>query len=139
MYAGGEIVSVFTEGGSDLSAGLYYFHNDHLGSPWLITDSSKVEVQRLSYDAWGRRRDPNNWNSYSNLSAMKFDRGYTGQEHLDMFDLINMNARLYDPVLGRFLSVDPYVQAPDFSQAYNRYTYSMNNPLLYSDQDGEFA
>ncbi len=139
IYAGGEIVSVFTEGGSDLSAGLYYFHNDHLGSPWLITDSSKVEVQRLSYDAWGRRRDPNNWNSYSNLSAMKFDRGYTGQEHLDMFDLINMNARLYDPVLGRFLSVDPYVQAPDFSQAYNRYTYAMNNPLMYSDPDGEFA
>jgi RHS repeat-associated protein len=55
-----------------------------------------------------------------------------------MFGLINMNARLYDPVLGRFLSPDPYVQAPDFSQNFNRYSYSLNNPLKYTDPSGEF-
>jgi RHS repeat-associated protein len=55
-----------------------------------------------------------------------------------MFGLINMNARLYDPVLGRFLSSDPYVQAPEFSQNFNRYSYCLNNPLMYVDQDGEF-
>lgn len=139
IYAGGEIAAVYTEGHPDLTAGLYYFHNDHIGSPWLITNSSKTEVQRLSYDAWGRRRDANNWSSYANLPAMKFDRGYTGHEHLDMFDLVNMNARLYDPVLGRFLSADPFVQTPDFSQAYNRYSYANNNPLMYKDPNGELA
>jgi RHS repeat-associated protein len=65
-------------------------------------------------------------------------RGYTGHEHLPMFGLINMNARLYDPVLGRFLAPDPYVQAPDFSQSFNRYSYCLNNPLMYVDEDGEF-
>lgn len=50
-----------------------------------------------------------------------------------------MNARLYDPVLGRFLSPDPYVQLPDFSQNFNRYTYGLNNPLLYTDPSGEYA
>jgi hypothetical protein len=48
-----------------------------------------------------------------------------------------MNARLYDPVLGRFLSPDPYVQAPDFSQSLNRYSYCLNNPLMYVDPAGE--
>ena len=49
----------------------------------------------------------------------------------------NANARLYDPVIGRFFSPDPFVQAPDFTQAFNRYSYCMNNPVMYSDPDGE--
>jgi hypothetical protein len=49
-----------------------------------------------------------------------------------------MNARLYDPALGRFLSPDPYVQMPDFSQNFNRYSYCLNNPLIYTDEDGEW-
>lgn len=136
IYAGGEIVAVYTEGSSD--AGMYYFHNDHLGSPWLITNASGNEVQRLSFNAWGRRRDASNWDNYANVPEMKFDRGFTGHEHLDMFGLINMNARLYDPVLGRFLSPDPIVQVPDFTQSYNGYAYAMNNPLSYTDPNGEF-
>jgi hypothetical protein len=48
-----------------------------------------------------------------------------------------MNARLYDASLGRFLSPDPYVQMPDFSQNFNRYSYCLNNPLVYYDKDGE--
>lgn len=65
-------------------------------------------------------------------------RGFTGHEHLDGFGLIHMNARLYDPILGRFLSPDPYVQLPDFTQAMNRYGYCMNRPLCYVDENGEF-
>lgn len=116
---------------------MYYFHNDHLGSPWLITNASGGEVQRLNFNAWGRRRDASNWNNYTNLPEMKFDRGFTGHEHLEMFGLINMNARLYDPVLGRFLSPDPLVQVPDFTQSYNGYSYALNNPLSYKDPNGE--
>ena len=136
IYAGGEIVAVNTEGASD--NGLYYFHNDHLGTPWVITNASGSEVQRLNFNAWGRRRDASDWNNYGNLPDMKFDRGFTGHEHLEMFGLINMNARLYDPVLGRFLSPDPIVQVPDFTQAYNGYSYALNNPLSYTDPNGEF-
>ena len=65
-------------------------------------------------------------------------RGYTGHEHLTEFGLINMNARLYDPILGRFLGIDPYVSTPDFAQGYNRYSYCLNNPLIYTDPSGEF-
>ncbi|WP_302026739.1 RHS repeat domain-containing protein [Parabacteroides johnsonii] len=136
IYGGGQIVAVYTEGASD--AGMYYFHNDHLGSPWLITNASGNEVQRLNFNAWGLRRDATNWDNYSDLPEMKFDRGFTGHEHLEMFGLINMNARLYDPLLGRFLSPDPIIQVPEFTQSYNGYSYALNNPLSYTDPNGEF-
>ena len=55
------------------------------------------------------------------------------------FGLVNMNGRLYDPALGRFLSPDNYVQLPDFSQSFNRYSYCLNNPLKYTDPSGELA
>ena len=52
------------------------------------------------------------------------------------FGLVNLNARLYDPMLGRFISPDNFVQCPDFSQNYNRYAYCINNPLKFSDPSG---
>lgn len=87
----------------------------------------------------GRLRNPATQTVYAQGSepALFLARGYTGHEHLAWFGLVNMNARLYDPLLGRFLSPDPYVQAPDFTQNFNRYTYCVNNPLVYIDQDGE--
>jgi hypothetical protein len=47
-----------------------------------------------------------------------------------------MNGRVYDPELGRFMSADPFVQAPYNSQSYNRYSYTFNNPLSYTDPSG---
>lgn len=54
------------------------------------------------------------------LNSIGFRRGYTGHEMLPEFGLINMNGRMYDPLLGRFLSPDNYVQMPDYSQNFNR-------------------
>lgn len=51
--------------------------------------------------------------------------------------LIDMNAQLYDPMLGHFLSPDPHIQSPDCPQNYNSYTYYLNNPLRYTDPTGE--
>ena len=69
--------------------------------------------------------------------ALFADRGFTGHEFLSDFNLYNMNGRLYDPVLGRFLSPDPYIADPSFTQSYNRYSYVLNNPLKYNDPTGE--
>jgi RHS repeat-associated protein len=110
-----------------------------LGSITHIATSSGSVVQELSYDAWGRLRNPVTQQAYTPGSepALFLGRGYTGHEHLPWFGLINMNARLYDPALGRFLSPDPFVQAPDFSQNFNRYSYCLNNPFRYTDPSGE--
>ncbi|HEY9123379.1 MAG TPA: RHS repeat-associated core domain-containing protein, partial [Bacteroidales bacterium] len=66
----------------------------------------------------------------------RFDCGHTGHEMLCGFGLINMNGRLYDPGLQRFLSPDNVVQAPDNGQNYNRYSYCLNNPLRYTYPSG---
>jgi len=59
-------------------------------------------------------------------------------DNLAAFGIINMNGRLYDPNTASFFSPDPYVQAPDNTQNFNRYAYCLNNPLMYTDPDGEF-
>jgi RHS repeat-associated protein len=66
------------------------------------------------------------------------ERGYTGHEHLPEFGLINMNGRMYDPLIGRMLSPDPFVQGVG-TQGYNGYSYARNNPLSYTDPTGEVA
>jgi len=58
-------------------------------------------------------------------------------EHYPELKIINMNGRLYDPVIGRFFSPDKYVANSSFSQDFNRYSYARNNPLKYSDPSGE--
>lgn len=119
---------------------VYNILRDHLGSITHIIAQDGSLVQELSYDAWGRLRDPATQQVYDpdKEPELFLGRGYTGHEHLQEFGLVNMNARLYDAALGRFLSPDPYVQMPDFSQNFNRYSYCMNNPLCYVDKDGKF-
>lgn len=108
---------------------IYYICDDHLGSFRKIITTTGQRVFEATYDAWGRQTITKN--------DIGFLRGYTGHEMMPEYGLINMNGRLYDPVLGRFLSPDNYVQLPDFSQNFNRYSYCLNNPLKYTDPSGE--
>ncbi len=110
----------------------HYTLKDHQGNLTATVHGNAVE--RLGYDAWGRRRNPVGF-GYGNVSHT-FDRGYTLHEHYDDFGLINMNGRLYDPVLGRMLSPDIAVQDGHNAQAYNRYSYCFNNPLRFTDPSG---
>jgi RHS repeat-associated protein len=108
-----------------------------LGSLLAVTNATGAVVMEQNFDAWGRNRNTTDW-TYNNIAAPTLawqTRGYTGHEHLPVFGLINMNGRLYDPLLGRMLSPDNYTHGG--SQGYNRYTYAMNNPLKYTDPDGQ--
>ena len=118
---------------------MYYTYTDHLGSIVAVTNHNASVIEKQSFDAWGQSRNPNTWEPETgNKQLVTGNRGYTGHEHLTEFGLINMNGRLYDPVLGRMLSPDNYIQAPDFSQNFNRYSYVVNNPLRYTDPSGEY-
>jgi len=119
-----------------------YQHKDHLGSTDVMTDESGAIVpnSRSSFDAWGARRN-SNWTDTGNfgINMISLDtRGFTGHEHDDEIGLINMNARMYDAKLGRFLSPDTFVQFPYSTQGMNRYTYVNNNPISYTDPSGHF-
>ena len=131
---------------SGTSSQWYTVLTDHLGSiTTLVRESDGLKFE-LSYDAWGNRRNPATWTNYSgNLpdfiaitdSDFITDRGFTGHEQLDMFGLINMNGRVYDPVASRFLSPDSFIQTPELALNYNGYVYCLNNPLIYTDPTGE--
>lgn len=108
----------------------YIVTKDVLGSVVSIYGGDGKQVFSATYDAWGKQT--------VTMNKIGFIRGYCGHEMLNDYQIINMNGRLYDPVLGRFLSPDNYVQTPDFSQNYNRYSYCLNNPLKYTDPSGEF-
>ncbi len=108
---------------------------DNLGSITHVVDTAGTVLQEMSYSAWGLLRDPATLEPYGPDAQpeLLLGRGYTGHEHLPWFGLLNMNARLYEPAVGRFLSPDPMVQAPDNTQNYNRYSYCLNNPMKYVD------
>ena len=118
-----------------------YLHHDQLGSIIAITSSAGVVVERLAYDPWGKRRFASGTNTgaadtLDAITGQTIDRGFTMHEHIDEMGIINMNGRIYDPLIGRFMSADPYIQAPSDLQSFNRYAYVRNNPLNLTDPSG---
>jgi RHS repeat-associated protein len=84
-----------------------YFHTDHLGSISVLTDENGLVVERLSYDAWGKRRNPNGTDDTTGSITSQTTRGFTGEEQLSAAGLVHLNGRVYDPLLARFTSADP--------------------------------
>lgn len=121
----------------------YDLLRDYLGSiTHVVNASTGSVVNEYSFDAWGRMRNPSTWVNYapgSDPALFIGGRGFTGHEHLPWFNLINMNGRAFDPLVGMFLSADNYLQNPASTQNFNRYSYCLNNPLKYSDPSGMLA
>src|SRR5581483_1941780 len=113
-----------------------YFHTDHLGSVSVITDENGNVLERLSYDAWGKRRFPNGSDDPSNSITSQTTRGFTGEEQLQVASLVHLNGRVYDSLLARFTSADPTVTDPTNPQGWNRYSYVGNDPLAFTDPNG---
>lgn len=138
-------MALFISKGDNTSAtySYEYLHRDHIGSIVALskgTVGSALDVQWQANGAWGERRFQQWSGPLDNaLIPASTARGFTDHEHLDSVGLIHMNGRVYDPELGRFLSADPFVQAPYNSQSYNRYSYVFNNPLSFTDPSGYSA
>jgi RHS repeat-associated protein len=116
----------------------FYLHRDYQSSILAITNATGAVVEKRMFDPWGAVTQVQDGTG-NNLGILTFfDRGYTGHEHLQSVNLINMNARLYNPTLHRFLEADNYLQDPYNTQNYNRYGYCVNNPLKYTDSTGNF-
>ena len=119
---------------------IYYLHRDHLGSPELITNGSGAQLVKLSFSAYGERRDVD-WDgpissTHLATAANTTRHGFTDHEHLDSVKLIHLGGRVYDPLIGRFLSRDPYIDGVQSSQGANGYAYVWNNPLSNWDPTG---
>ncbi|HLZ09673.1 MAG TPA: RHS repeat-associated core domain-containing protein, partial [Chloroflexota bacterium] len=118
------VAQVISRGGTDT---IQYLHLDHLGSVDTVTDSKGAVVERLKYDPFGQRVTPSQLDQpLASPTPERF--GFTGHEHDDDLGLINMKGRVYDPLLGRFLTSDPFVNELFRGQAYDRFAYVDNNP-----------
>ncbi len=136
-YIGGDAYSAPVVLKSDgTTQNYFYLHRDYQGSIMAITDAVGAVVEKRLYDPWGEVAKVQDGAGNPLAQLTFFDRGYTGHEHLQSVGLINMNARLYDPKVHRFLEADDYLQDPSNTQNYNRYGYCVNNPLKYTDLTG---
>jgi RHS repeat-associated protein len=115
-----------------VGSSVHYYHKDHLGSSALVTDSGGNLVDSIVYEPYGRTRQT------CQITSGDVAYSYTDQEWDAETGLYNYDARLYDPVLGRFIGADSVV--PDWydPQALDRFAYARNNPLKYIDPDGHF-
>ncbi len=119
------------------STSLNWVHTDNLGSVVAVTDSNGNLEESTAYDAWGARRDlAGDSAQLTNYQEVVDNKGYTGQEMLDQLNLVHLNGRVYDPLLGKFISGDPLIADPTNGQNYNRYAYVLNNPTNEVDPTG---
>ncbi len=131
IETGGHTIQIERADGSNIDEPAYLL-TDNLGSTNVILNNYGEVEQRLAFDPWGMRLNVGDNSSVNSVT----NRGYTGHEMDDETGLINMNARVYDPYLGRFLSADPVLPDAYDMQSYNRYAYVLNNPLKYIDPTG---
>ncbi|WP_404823776.1 RHS repeat domain-containing protein [Pseudomonas capsici] len=109
-----------------------YFHNDISGSPLAATDASGNLLWKENYKPYGEKL-----NQAAPSGSNKI--GFHGKAFDDDTGLSYMGARYYDPMLGRFMGVDPVDFQEDSLHSFNRYTFANNNPYKYVDPNGEFA
>ena len=105
-----------------------YSHTDGLGSPVARTDGYGTLISRTRYEPYG----------YTAAGAVS-GIGFTGHVNDADTALVYMQQRYYDPVAGRFLSIDPVTTDAQTGSSFNRYVYANNSPFRYIDPDGRQA
>jgi RHS repeat-associated protein len=109
--------------------GVSYSHTDALGSPVARTNASTQVTSRTRYEPYGATA------AGTNPTGI----GFTGHVNDADTGLVYMQQRYYEPLAGRFLSVDPVTTDFKTGAQFNRYAYVNNNPYKFKDPDGEFA
>lgn len=106
-----------------------YLHTDSLGSPVVHTNQMGAPTKIERYTPYGEPSD----HSYDQ------GPGYTGHVTDSLTGLTYAQQRYYDPMIGRFLSVDPVETNPNNGTSFNRYWYANNNPYSNIDPDGRMC
>jgi RHS repeat-associated protein len=135
VYLDGKQIAETVVGGAT-----QYVHTDALGSPVARTDKDRNVLNRTKfepygYTAAGTKPGP----TVSGLTTTGSNIGFTGHVNDPETDLVYMQQRYYDPIAGRFLSVDPITTDVATGKSFNRYHYGENNPYKYVDRDGRQA
>jgi RHS repeat-associated protein len=125
---------LFTSLSSHAQAVVTFFHNDASGTPMVATDAAGNVVWKESYKPYGEklRNEPASRDGKNKI-------GYAGSPFDASTGLSYMGARYYDPVIGRFMGIDPVGFQENNIHSFNRYAYANNNPYKYIDRNGRSA
>ncbi len=115
------LLSVFAHAGT-----LTYIYTDPLGTPLAEADTNGNITATFDYRPYGSLA----------IGAAPNGPGYTGHVNDPDTGLVYMQARFYDPDIGRFLSIDPVNVSAGNVLTFNRYVYADNNPINKSDPTG---
>jgi RHS repeat-associated protein len=115
----------------DASGDPAYYHLDGLGSVRALSNESGQHTDTYQYAAFGGVRD------HSGSTTQPFQ--FTGEQADPSVGLTYLRARYYDPQLGRFISPDFFPGFAMDPQSANPYPYAQNNPVIYSDPNGDFV
>ncbi|QSX06736.1 hypothetical protein JYG23_04630 [Sedimentibacter sp. zth1] len=141
-YANGEVVaqkmfglkgriSPSKEETINTNGGLMYYEFDGLSSTTALRDRHGDKIEDYRYDVFG--------NIQTGITLPYNLRGYTGHLYDDKASLVYMNARWYNPNVGRFMTEDTYRGNMSNPQSLNQYAYALNNPVNYVDPTGHLA
>jgi len=125
IFAGGSRIA------QKVGTSISYYHQDHLGSSSIVTDSNGNKIEEVYYYPFGGTR--------ADTGSVSMNHKYTSQEFDSETGLYYYNARYYNPSLGRFISPDTIIPDPSNPQAFNRYSYVLNNPIMYTDPSGHWS
>lgn len=122
VYLGGKLIAEH-----NAQAGVRFAHTDALGSPVAWTSASGGLLATVTrYEPYGGTAE----------GPQPASIGFTGHVNDGLTGLVYMQQRYYDPLAGRFLSVDPVTTDAKTGSHFNRYVYAENNPYKYTDPDG---
>jgi len=112
----------------DSTGNLLFYHEDHINSSNVISDASGNQSALYEYDPYGA--------TATHTGATDIKHQFTGKENDSSTKLYYYGARYYDPQLGRFITADWTITNSADPQAFNRYAYARNNPIIYTDPTG---
>ena len=140
VYSSGKLVAEYSTQLST-SPSVNYTTADHLGSPRILTDEFAQVKSRRDFMPFGQELGAN---VGGRTTALKYGSGdnvrqkFTGYQKDTETNLDFGEARMYENCLGRFTAIDPFLASgsPEVPQSFNRFVYSLNSPLQFSDPTG---
>jgi RHS repeat-associated protein len=132
VYLGGKQIAE-----TDANGATQYVHTDALGSPVAHTNAAGAENNRTRFEPYGLTAAGTQPGvAMGGFATTGSALGFTGHVSDPETELVYMQQRYYDPMAGRFLSIDPVVTDANTGGSFNRYVYANNSPYKYIDPDG---
>lgn len=122
IYLGDQLLAMIKPGES-----VYYFHNDHLGTPQILTDGNGSITWKATYTPFGE--------AVASIQTVENPFRFPGQYYDQETGLHYNYHRYYDPKTGRYVTPDPI----GLEGGINLWPYTANNPVNWMDPEGLLA